>query len=182
MKQQRLFQQDGTSFGGDLMKKRKGRGARPLDTRHSMHLVLRSTQATGAKSFLRHRGLIHSILQKFADKFGIHVYEFANVGNHLHIHMKLGTRQTWRPFIRAVTAAIAVKIGRKSRWNKSSKRFWDRRPFTRVAVGRRAFKTLSEYVRVNLLEGFGVSRALARRLWREGYVEENLSRPSPNSA
>lgn len=180
MKQQRLFKRDDTSFGGDLMKKRKGRGARPLDTRHSMHLVLRSTQAVGAKSFVRHRGLIHLIVHRFADNFGVQVYQLANVGNHLHIHMKLGSRHTWRAFIRAVTATIAIKIGRKSRWRKPSPRFWDRRPFTRVAVGRPAWHRLTAYVRVNFLEGFGIPRTLARRF--RTIKADKVSRPFPNSA
>lgn len=158
MKQQRLFKVSEKSFGGDLFTKRKGRGPRPLDTKNTMHLVLRSTQAVGAKSFTRHRELIRALLARFAAKCGIQVIRHANVGNHLHVHLKLRTRQTWRKFIRAVTAAIAVRIGGKGRWAAKTKRFWDRRPFTRVVIGGRAVKALKAYIEVNQLEGLGVDR------------------------
>lgn len=123
MKQQRLFKDSEKSFGGDLFTRRKGRGPRPLDTKNSMHLVLRSTQAVGPRSFTRHRGLIRAVLERFSAKHGIQLHRHANVGNHLHIQLKLKNRHTWRKFIRAVTAAIAVKIGGKSRWAARTKRF-----------------------------------------------------------
>lgn len=164
MKQQRLFKDDNKSFGGDLFTKRKGRGVRPLDTRNTMHLVLRSTQAKGAKSFTKHRYTVHEILHRFVDKFGLKLHSFANVGNHIHVHLKLGHRLNWRKFIRAVTAAIAVKIGGKSRWGARTKSFWDRRPFTRIVVGWRAFKTLAQYIRINEYEGHGVKREQAREM------------------
>ena len=162
MKQRRLFKDQEKSYGGDHFTKRKGRGPRPLDTKNTMHLVLRSTQASGPKSFTRHRGLIKTTLEGLAAKYGIALHGFANVGNHLHVHLKLGNRHTWRAFIRALTAIIAVKIGGKSRWSPKTKRFWDRRPFTRVVIGRRAHKALVDYVRINVFEGQGVCREQAR--------------------
>ena len=90
----------------------------------------------------------------------------ANVGNHLHMQIKLANRYTWKPFIRAITAAIAMSVTGMSRWNKveGAKNFWDYRPFTRVVVGRRALLALKDYIELNKWEGFGFNRQTARTI------------------
>jgi REP element-mobilizing transposase RayT len=178
------------AYGGDLLKTRKGRScARPLDTRGSMHLVLRSTKAKGDWSFWRPKNKIKikQIVAKFSNRYRIKILSMANVGNHLHFHIKLIDRNAYKPFIRAITAAIAMSVAGVSRWRPSKQRanqsaknnthqdtsenknlkkvkdhFWDRRPFTRVVQGVRAFLTLKNYIQINQLEGFGCSRAEAR--------------------
>jgi REP element-mobilizing transposase RayT len=157
------------SYGGDLRRTRAGRAhGRPLDTRYTMHLVLRSSKAKGKWSFFNKNNpyKIKSILEKFGKKFGVQVLSIANVGNHLHLQIKLSNRFTWRAFIRAVTAAIAMAITGTSRWNKveGASEFWDHRPFTRVVVGRRAFLSLKDYIEINKWEGWGANRAEARTI------------------
>ncbi len=153
------------SYGGELLKTRNGRqGPRPLDTRHTMHLVLRSTKARGDWSFRKpeNRKRIAEILARFARRNGIRIHHSANVGNHLHLQIKLSNRHTYKPFIRAITAAIMMAVTGASRWKKVPGRFWDYRPFSRVVTGRRAFLTLRDYIRVNVLEGYGYNRINAR--------------------
>lgn len=157
------------SFGGTLMKTRKGRlGARPLSTRETMHLVLRSSKATGAWSFWQAENArkIRKIVEKFSHRYGIKVFKLANVGNHLHFHIKLTNRHTYKPFIRALTAAIAMAVTGASRWRPLRKqakdRFWDYRPFTRVIQSYKALITLKDYILINELEGAGVNRINAR--------------------
>jgi len=168
MKQLKFFKNSRNEYGSDLLKKRKGRaGPRPLSTKDSMHLVLRSTKAKGAWSMRRGRNaeLIHRILVKFANKYGIKILSAANAGNHLHIHMKLNNRFTYKKFIRAVTASIAMAITGVSRWKKLAIKFWDRRPFTRIIVGFKGFLTLWNYVRINQMEGdLGCTREEARMI------------------
>ncbi len=100
-----------SAYGGDLLKTREGRKhARPLSTRETMHLVLRSTKAKGDWSFRkpRNEANVNRIVDKFSVVYGVRVISMANVGNHLHLQIKLTNRFTYRPFIRAVTAAIAM--------------------------------------------------------------------------
>ncbi len=129
-----------------------------------MHLVLRSSHAKAGWSFRvgDNPKKVSSILKKFAKKYGVQLLAVANVGNHIHIHMKLGNRFGYKPFIRAVTAAIAMAITGVSRWKKIDLKFWDLRPYTRVVVGREAWIRLTKYVRVNQLEGMGYSREVAK--------------------
>jgi hypothetical protein len=159
--QLKLFKSEERAYGGELLKKRKGRlRGRPLDTKNSMHLVLRSSKATGKWSFRNPRNMrkVEALSLKFCQKYGIKLLSLANVGNHLHYQIKLGNRFTYKPFIRALTASIAMAITGASRWNKVEIKFWDYRPFTRVVVGWSGFLKLRDYVRINQWEGLGYVR------------------------
>jgi hypothetical protein len=168
MKQLALLKNENSAYGGELMKERKGRARpRPLSTSETMHLVLRSTKAKGDWSFARtkNRRAINAILNRFAKRYGVRVLSYANVGNHLHFHVKLSNRFLYRPFIRALTGAIAMAVTGTSRWKKlkteAKDKFWDYRPFTRVVKSFCAFLNLRDYIRINRLEGYGYLRAQA---------------------
>lgn len=161
-----LLKKPNLSYGGTLLNTRKGRShGRPLDTRHSMHLVLRSSKAKGMFSFKKHNNssAIQKIVDRFSRKYGVQILSLANVGNHLHFHIRLSSRQSYKPFIRAITAAIAMAVTGVSRWSQSKidGKFWDYRPFTRVVVGFKNFLNLRSYIQVNELEGLGVDRLTA---------------------
>jgi REP element-mobilizing transposase RayT len=168
--QLKLLKDEPKAYGGELRNTRHGRScARPLDTRNTMHLVLRSSQAVNEWSFWRHKNKIRIITAKFSHKYGISVVSMANVGNHLHFQIKLSNRFTYNPFIRALTSAIAMAVTKVSRWNQQVRaktiknRFWDNRPFTRVVVGGiNAFLALKNYILINQCEGFGLKRQQAK--------------------
>jgi hypothetical protein len=163
MKQLKLLKSDRSNYGGELFKTRKGRSRpRPLSTHESIHLVLRSSRAQGNWSFTRHRPQIHELTLRFARRYGVRVYSYANVGNHLHFHLKLSNRFLYAPFIRALTGAIAMAVTGTSRWKPLKGKFWDYRPFTRVIRGLRAILGIRDYIQINQLEGFGFTRSSAR--------------------
>lgn len=169
MKQIALFRNEPKEYGGTLLNTRRGRSRpRPLDTKNSMHLVLRSSVAKGIWSFRRRENSkkISQILKKFAGRYSVRILSVANVGNHLHLHIQLGSRAGYKPFIRAITAAIAMAITGMSRWKKLSIKFWDLRPYTRVVVGRSAWARLIKYIRINQLEGLGYTREAAKAVMR----------------
>jgi hypothetical protein len=112
----------------------------------------------------------------------------ANVGNHLHLHIKLGNRFAYVGFNRATTGAIALAVTERTRWsqikkvefskesfhtasevrktesrtNREKLGFWDYRPFTRIIESLRAVLALRDYIRINQLEGFDFGRNEAR--------------------
>lgn len=164
-KQLALLKGEKSAYGGDLLKTRAGRKrGRPISTRETMHLVLRSTQAKGEWSFKRakNEAAINRIVEKFSVIYGVRVLSLANVGNHLHMQVKFANRFAYAPFIRAITGAIAMAITGRSRWTREGsherRKFWDYRPFTRVVQSLRAFLKLKDYIRINELEGFGYRR------------------------
>jgi REP element-mobilizing transposase RayT len=168
--QLQFFKKYQSAYGGELLKKRKARSrGRPLAVKDTMHMVLRSTKAKGDWSFKRpnNAAKIKSIVEKFSVKYGVQIISLANVGNHLHFHVKLGSRYTYKQFIRAVTSAIAMAITGMSRWKKLDIKFWDYRPFTRIVQSFRALLTLKDYIEINKLEGLGASRDEARYLVKD---------------
>lgn len=190
-----------SAYGGDLLKTRAGRRhGRPLSTRDTMHLVLRSTKAKGDWSFRRPKNAagINRIIDRFSVMYGVRVISMANVGNHLHMQIKLSNRFTYKPFIRAVTAAIAMAITGRNRWTvagidrekiegarnansdiacervspEKREKFWDYRPFSRVVASFKAYLNLVDYIRINQLEGAGYKRDDARFMLK---VERKLA-------
>src|SRR6185312_8764939 len=99
-------------YGGDLRKHVKNRSERPLASRQTIHLVMRSTKAAGEKSFTRHRALIRNLVESQAKNANVQVISWANVGNHLHLHIQLPRmfRSSYMRFVRGLTGAIALRI------------------------------------------------------------------------
>jgi len=167
--QKDFFGKQSKAYGGVLLKTRKGRSlSRPLSTNSTMHLVMRSSKAKGKWSFKSRANeiKIRGLVAKFSLKNGIKVLSLANVGNHLHFHIKLSNRYTYNRFIRGLTASIAMAVTGASRWNplkkKASDKFWDYRPFTRIIESYKYFLILRDYIQINNLEGIGVRRLEAR--------------------
>src|ERR1051325_5110955 len=94
------------SFGGSFIKGH-ARAERPISTRRSMHLVLRSSLAVGERSFLS-RGLgVERLVRRVGRMHGVRVYRFANRGNHLHLIVRPRSRQAFHGFLRTITGLIA---------------------------------------------------------------------------
>src|SRR6476620_5120508 len=96
--QLKLLRSQNSAYGGELLKTRKGRSrGRPLAVKSSMHLVLRSSKATGDWSFRQaaNKRKIESIINKFANRFAVRILSITNVGNHLHVHFQLTNRFTF---------------------------------------------------------------------------------------
>jgi len=168
-KQTELLKKRKSPYGGILRNTRKGRtGPRPLSTLHSMHLTLRSSKARGDLSFVKptNANAIEQLLKKFSKKYAVRLISVANVGNHLHIHFKLGIRSFYLPFIKAITSAIAMAVTKCSRLNRLEdrgiKHFWDYRPHTRFVIGFRGWLGITDYIEINKLEGLGYGRVAAQ--------------------
>lgn len=161
-KQYQLLKTTKSDHGGSLKNPQKR--SRPLSTSETMHIVLRSSKAYGAFSFKKHSIEIDKILSRFASKYYIQIISSANVGNHIHLHVKLFKRNFYAPFIRAVTAAIMMAVTGYSKWKKKPEgfTFWDHRPFSRIASSFKAFLHLKDYIRLNQFESKGLTREQAR--------------------
>ena len=134
------------AFGGALLTSHP-KTKRPLDSKLPTHLVLRATKSTMRRpqNFLK----VNQIVKKACSKHGVRLYEYANVGNHLHLLIKLRSRTSWAAFIREVTGRIAQLTQIK----------WLNRPFTRIVRGwKNAYYIAKGYVQLNELEAEGLLR------------------------
>ncbi len=109
------------TFGGSQVRSHP-KTARPLSLQRPIHLVLKSGYALGAKSMLRphFKGKIENIVKTQAHRWDVKIYHFVNVGNHLHLVIRLKYRDGYSSFIRSVTGLIARLVTGRQRGSGSS--------------------------------------------------------------
>jgi REP element-mobilizing transposase RayT len=147
----------------------KSRGFRPVSTKSSMHVILKSKNAVGDWSFLKgqRRQQIKQLVIAVAEQFNVRLLSGANVGNHIHLHVRFYKRRQYIQFIRTLTARIAFLVTGANKFNplRDSKGkklyFWTQRPITRSVHGLRDALRLEDYIAINRLEGHGLGRSLA---------------------
>jgi hypothetical protein len=159
-------------FGGALLKGNP-KEKRPLTLKTPLHLVLKSQKAFGPSSMLAKANAkkIDYVVRKQAAACGVKIYHFVNVGNHLHLVVRLQDRRLYRVFIRAVSGLIARQVLGTERGPKSEAKepssnievitednseakiqktqFWVARPFTRLMTWGPDYKGLSRYMKKN---------------------------------
>jgi hypothetical protein len=166
---------------GGAPTKGKRKLERPLSTKQWIHLVLKSDKAKGSMSFLnpKHKIYVEKTLRAKARKFGVKIADQANVGNHIHLKIRIHSRETFQQFLKSVTTLIARKVT-GARKGKPFGRFWQDLAFTRVLKSYVEELNLRGYFHANLVEadmGYAArERALARfnkwvyqeRGWKSG--------------
>ena len=152
-------------FGGSLLKSNP-KTKRPLSEKDSIHLVLKSERATGSKSMLQRRNVdrIDTLVRKHAKLCGVKIYHFVNVGNHLHLVIRIHDRKLFTRFIRIVTGLIARHVLNQERGlghgntektikekdrDEAKSRFWVARPFTRLIAWGKDFRFVAQYMDKN---------------------------------
>jgi|SRR5579859_1253309 len=123
---------------------------RPLDVRRPLHVVLRSTRATGAWSLQTGKNdrVLRTRLRRYALRYAVRVYQFANAGNHLHILLRPTCRIGLQNFLR-VFAGVGARLVTGARKGNPVGRFWDFLAYSRVVAWGRDFFGVRKYVRTN---------------------------------
>jgi putative transposase len=152
-------------FGGSLLKG-NAREKRPLDSKLPIHLVLRA-DVKGNLSMRHPRSYarVNRIIENAAKKYGVRLYQYANVGNHLHLLLRVPNLHLWGSFIREVTGRIAQQV-QDLKGPQKGEKVWLFKPYTRVVHGwGAAFRSAKRYVLFNEWEGAGhISRRDYRSL------------------
>ena len=137
-------------FGGSLLSGKR-KGARPLSTAKPIHLVLKST---GSSFFSPGNRSIEKLIRDQANKYQIKVYELSLNWSHVHLLMKLPSREKYNAFIRTATALIVAFVSKKKCTALSG--LFDLRPFTRVLSWGRDLKNVFDYHELNDQEARGL--------------------------
>ena len=147
-----------TFFGGTLLKKSHAKVARPLSTKHAMHLIFRSSQARGGWSFLQPYNvkLIQNIIKRQGKTFRITLLAQKNAGTYLQFVIRGKTKNEIKNFIRTISALIARYTQRVHKGSAAKKEFWDQRPFTRIVEGYTGLRVALGNIVQNELEALGV--------------------------
>lgn len=143
--------QIGKSFGGSRLRghpKKK----RPFSKRNLIHVILKSSRAKGALSFLhpRHRVKVDRLVRAVAQKTGVEIRDYVNVGNHLHLLIRCSHRDFVTAYLRSLAGLLPRRLMNCEKGRPLGFSFWDARPFTKiVADGRRPFFVIRSYFRKN---------------------------------
>ena len=139
--------------GGDLNLGRR-KEMRPLDRKKVIHVTMRAGKARGPLSFRTRRNFVFiaDTVRSKAEKFGVKVQSWANVGNHLHLQVRMRSRKEFGQFLKAMTGTIARHVTGARRGKKFGK-FWDGLVHTRVLTSKREELSLSRYILLNQVEG-----------------------------
>src|SRR6185436_14595537 len=140
-----------TEHGGAV---RRGRRKldRPVSTRRPMHVVLTSQRARGPWSLRRHDRAVRDALREMAHRFGIVVYEHANVGSHLHLLVRARRRDAFQAFLRSFAGIVARRVT-GARRGRPSGRFFTGLAWSRVVGWGRDYLGVRHYVFRNEIEG-----------------------------
>lgn len=131
-----LFRENLAKTHGGSNAKGKRKCLRPLSTKLPTHLVLK---AVDPFQLLRSTRTVEQTIYKFAKRFGVTVYEMAVQADHIHLCIKIPSRELYRRWIRAITSVLVSKIKLK----------WSLLPFTRIGSWGRDFKRVGHYIRKN---------------------------------
>ena len=172
LKQLELLPKPKREHGGSLAVRRR-RSYRPMNTRLSHHITLKSQHAVGGRCLFRHKKRILYVMRKASRLFHVKVYNYAIAGNHLHLLVKGPDRESLQNFFRVFAGHTAQGILRdcplslpkpqrggappnsaKTRepCRKNQRKFWSYLLYSRIVTWGREFKAVSAYIEKNILE------------------------------
>jgi len=152
-----------TEHGGDFRRNRR-KLERPVSVRRPMHVVLWSERARGGWSMKKHHTEIREALRACVLRSGVRVYDFANVGSHLHLLVRARRRDAFQRFLRTFAGIVArIVTGARRGQPLRGGPFWSGLAWSRVVAWGRDYWGLRHYIfrnRIEATEGKGVRRAL----------------------
>ncbi len=108
-KQLSLLPKVAKSHGGSLAVGKR-RACRPLNTKQSHHITLKSHHAVGGRCLYKHKKMINAVIAKSAKHLEVKVYERAICSNHIHLLIKGADRVRIQNFFRVVAGHTAQNI------------------------------------------------------------------------
>jgi len=144
------------SAHGGFESRGKRKTERPFSPKAPMHIVLKSARAKGAGS-MKHRknqSKVTSMVYVYAYRFKVHVYRFANVGNHLHLLVRAKDRKDLADYLRVLAGRIAVTVSGARKYVKRIGKFWDHLCWSRLVKWKQDFHYVQRYIYANELEAF----------------------------
>jgi REP element-mobilizing transposase RayT len=163
--------------GGENRGRRKVE--RPVSTRRAMHVTLHSGRADGDWNLLRHRRAVQEALRACARRSGVKVYDFANVGSHLHLLVRAQRRDGFQAFLRSFAGIVARKVtGAKRGRALGGGPFWSGLAWSRIVNRGRDYWGVRHYIFRNLIEA--TAGAAVRHALEHGPTPRNrLTRGPP---
>ena len=167
-----------TAHGGTVRAGRR-KLERPVSTRRPMHVVLSSDRARGPWSLRRHHRAVRETLREMACRFDVRIYEFANVGSHLHLLVRARRRQAFQAFLRSFAGIVARRVT-GARRGRPAGPFFNGLAWSRVVAWGRDYFGVQHYIFRNAIES--VVGPEVRRAIEQGTRRRPAERPSPRAS
>jgi len=149
--------------GGDFRRGRR-KLERPVSARRPMHVVLHSQRARGGWSMRRYHTKIREALRACVDRSGVRIYEFANVGSHLHLLVRARRREDFQRFLRTFAGIVArIVTGARRGLPLRGGPFWSALAWSRVVAWGRDYWGVRHYIfrnRIEATDGPAIRHAL----------------------
>lgn len=104
---------------------------------------------------LKHLKKVKRLVYEIAQSHEVAISRFENMGNHLHILLKVKAHESYNKFIRGISAAISRLISGAKRGEPKTLAFWSGRPFTRIVTWGRDRLGLLKYLNGNRIQAVG---------------------------
>jgi REP element-mobilizing transposase RayT len=121
---------------------------------------------------VRHERAVRKVMRACAQRNGVKVHGFANVGSHLHLLVRARRREGFQGFLRSFAGIVArVITGARRNRPMGGGRFWSALAWSRVVHWGRDYSGVCHYIFRNGIEasdGPAVRRALERGPPRDG--------------
>jgi REP element-mobilizing transposase RayT len=142
-----------TEHGGNRSSGQR-KAERPVSTRRPIHVTLHSKRARGAWSLRRHVPEVQKALRICARRSGVRIYEFANVGSHLHLLLRAKRRDAFQSFLRSFAGIVArIVTGARRGRPVAGGRFWNGLAWSRIVTWGTDYWNVRRYIFINQIEG-----------------------------
>jgi REP element-mobilizing transposase RayT len=150
------WKETGRKVHGSELSRGKRKTARPFESRKPIHIIMRAKVATGAWSFRRPQRYraVGACIDHHAQASGIHVYNLAINGNHIHFLVRAKDKPSLKKFLRATAGHLARLVTGACK-GKPQGKFWDALVFTRIVEWGRAYGHVRDYILQNVFEATG---------------------------
>lgn len=166
------------SHGGELRKKKLGRGRRPLSAKEPMHAVFKVARVCLRQKSLRapqSYKVVLKIIEKYAKHFAVKIEQLSVQNDHIHLLIRSSRHKHYHHFFRVVAGQIAQQFEKEGLLTNSKMTdtlqhagqvasLWKYRPFSRCVRGWKAYKTVRNYIRLNEKEALGQIKYQKKRL------------------
>jgi hypothetical protein len=95
---------------------------------------------------------VRDVMRGMARRFDVRVYDFANVGSHLHLVLRVRRREAFQDFLRSFAGIVARRITGAERGRRSGP-FFSGLAWSRVVNWGKDYFGLRHYVFRNQIEG-----------------------------
>lgn len=96
----------------------------------------------------KHKSRINFLIRDTAARYSVKLHGYQNVGNHIHLHVQVRSREDWKCFLRVLPQRIMFAVT-GARRGKPKGKFWTLLAFSRVVQWGRQYRAMVNYMAKN---------------------------------